>query len=158
KIAGTDQEKSVHVLVDGADKGTLPVELKDLSPGSHKVRFDGGDRYEKSEQTVDLAAGQTKDLGEIKLKVLKGQVTLDIATPGVAVTVVRGGEKKVEKKLPDSLLKSPPVKLDIDTSEKWRIVATKKGFDEYTQDLTFDDGQAEKTLKVELFEIGKAAP
>jgi serine/threonine-protein kinase len=158
KIAGTDAEKTVHVIVDGADKGTLPVDLKDLTPGSHKVRFDGGERYEKLEQTVDLAAGQTKDLGEIKLKVLKGQVTLDIATPGVAVTLVKRGDKKVEKKLTDAMLKNPPVKLDIDPSENWRLVATKKGFDEFTQDLTFEDGQAEKTIKVELVETGKAAP
>ncbi|MFT3772492.1 MAG: serine/threonine-protein kinase [Minicystis sp.] len=158
KIAGTDGEKSVHVIVDGSDKGTLPVDLKDLSPGSHKVRFDGGERYEKLEQTVDLAAGQTKDLGEIRLKVLKGQVTLDIGTPGVAVTLVKRGDKKVEKKITDQMLKNPPVKLDIDPTENWRLVATKKGFDEFTQDLTFEDGHAEKTIKVELVETGKPAP
>jgi serine/threonine-protein kinase len=156
KIAGTEAEKNVHVIVDGADKGTLPVDLKDLSPGSHKVRFDGGERYEKLEQTVEIAAGQSKDLGEIKLKVLKGQVTLDIATPGVAITLVKRGDKKVEKKLTDQMLKNPPVKLDIDPSENWRLVATKKGFDEFTQDLTFEDGQAEKTIKVALVEVGKA--
>ncbi|APR75493.1 Hypothetical protein A7982_00839 [Minicystis rosea] len=158
KVAGTDGEKSVHVLVDGSDKGTLPLDLKDISPGSHKVRFDGGERYEKLEQTVEIAAGQVKDLGEIKLKVLKGQVTLDVVTPGVAVTLVKRGDKKVEKKITDQMLKNPPVKLDIDPSENWRLVATKKGFDEFTQDLTFEDGQAEKTIKVELVEIGKAAP
>jgi serine/threonine-protein kinase len=158
KIGGTDQEKNVHVFVDNVDKGTLPIEIKDLAPGNHKVRFEGGERYAKSEQSVDLTAGQTKDLGDIKLKVVKGQVTLDIVTSGVSVTLVRRGDKKVEKKLPESLLKSPPVKLDIDTSENWRVVATKKGFDDFTQDLTFEDGQAEKTIKVELFEIGKPAP
>ncbi len=158
KISGTDAEKGVHVLVDGADKGTLPVEIKDLSAGSHKVRFEGGERYEKLEQTVDVVAGQTKDLGEIKLKVKKGQVTLDIVTTGVAITLVRRGDKKTEKKITDSMLKSPPVRLDIDTSESWRLVATRKGYEDFTQDLTFEDGQADKTVKIELFEIGKPPP
>src|SRR5262249_12801835 len=111
KIGGTDSEKSVHVLVDGTDKGTLPVELRDLTAGSHKVRFEG-DRYDKLEQSVDLVAGQVKDLGEIKLKVLKGQVTLDLVTSGVSVTLVRRGDKKAEKKVTDAMLKSPPVRLD----------------------------------------------
>jgi serine/threonine-protein kinase len=154
KIAGTEGEKTVRVIVDGSDKGTLPVDLKELPAGSHKIRFDGGERYERMEQTVDLAAGQTKDLGEIKLKVLKGQVTLDIATTGVTVTLVKRGDKKVEKKLTEQLQKNPLV---IDTSENWRLVATKKGFDDFAQDLTFDDGQAERTIKIELVPTGKTA-
>src|SRR6185312_17572662 len=72
--------------------------------------------------------------------------------------LVRRGDKKIEKKLTDSMLKNAPVRLDIDTSENWRLVATKKGFDDFTQDLTFEDGQAEKTVKIELFEIGKPPP
>jgi len=71
---------------------------------------------------------------------------------------VRRGDKKTEKKLTDAMLKSSPVQLDIDTSESWRLVATKKGFDDFTQDLTFEDGQADKTIKIELFETGKAPP
>ncbi len=158
KIGGTEAEKSVHVFVNGADKGALPVEIKDLPAGNYKVRFDGGDRYEKLEKSVDLVAGQVNDLGEMKLKVLKGQVTLDLVTPDVSVTLVRRGDKKTEKKVTDALLKHPPVLLDIDSSESWRLVATKKGFDDFTQDLTFEDGQATKTVKIELFEIGKPPP
>ena len=33
------------------------------------------------------------------------------------------------------MLKSSPVPIDIDTTENWRVVATKKGFDDFTQDL-----------------------
>ena len=159
KIGGTEAEKSVRVIVDGSDKGTLPIELKDVSPGTHKIRFDGGDRYEKLEQVVEVGAGQAKDLGEIKLKVLKGQIALDIVTPGVSVTLVKRGDKKVEKKVTEQMLKQS-VKLDINPSENWRLVATKKGFEEFAQDLTFEDGYAEKTIKIELVEAGKppAAP
>ncbi len=158
KIGGTDGEKSVRVFVDGIEKGTLPAEIKDVAPGKRTIRFDGGDRYEKVEKSVEVSATGTTDMGDVKLKVIKGQVTLDIVTTGASITLVRRGDKKTEKKLTDAMLKSPPVRLDIDTSESWRLVATKKGFDDFTQDLTFEDGQADKTVKIELFEIGKPPP
>jgi serine/threonine-protein kinase len=156
-LIATEGEHNVHVFLDGTDKGPIPADLRDVSPGSHKLKFDGGDRYEKAEQTVDVTAGQMKDV-DVKLKVLKGQVTLDVVTKDVSITLVRRGDKKTEKKITDTMLKTPPVRLDIDTSESWRLVATKKGFDDFTQDLTFEDGQAEKTVKIELFETGKGAP
>jgi serine/threonine-protein kinase len=157
KIGGA--QSGVKVFVDGVDKGTLPLELKDITPGTHKIRLEGGERYEKLEQSVDITQGQVKDLGELKLKVLKGQVTLDLVTTGANVALIKDDAgKKTEKKLPANLWKSPPVKLDIDAKEKWKLVATKKGFDEFSQDITFEDGQAEKTIKIELTETGKAPP
>ncbi|MCC6555202.1 MAG: PEGA domain-containing protein, partial [Polyangiaceae bacterium] len=148
-------QQGVKVFVDGAEKGTLPVELT-LAPGAHKVRFEGGERFEKLEQTVDVTQGQMKDLGNVALKVVKGQVTLELVTQGAAVTLVNS--KKAEKRLPDALWKTPPVKLDIDPTEGWKLVASKKGFDDFTEALTFDDGQAEKTIRIELAETGKAPP
>jgi serine/threonine-protein kinase len=157
KIGGSQQ--GVKVFVDGAEKGTLPLDLKDIAPGTHKIRLEGGDRYEKLEQSVDIVAGQVKDLGALKLKVLKGQVTLDLITQGANVSLIKeDGGKKTEKKLPAAVWKSPPVKIDIDASEKWKLVATKKGFDELTQEISFEDGQAEKTIRIELAEAGKAPP
>jgi hypothetical protein len=155
KIGGT--QPGIKVFVDGAEKGTLPLELKDITPGSHKVRLEGGERYEKLEQTVDIVQGQVKDLGALKLKVLKGQVTLELVTTGANVSLVKeDGGKKTEKKLPAAVWKTPPVKLDIDASEKWKLVATKRGFDDLKQDISFEDGMAEKTIKIELTEVGKA--
>lgn len=145
-------QSGVKVFVDGAEKGTLPLELP-LPPGSHKIRFEAGDRYEKREQTVEIAQGQLNDLGSVALKVVKGQVTLELATDGAAVTLVNA--KNSEKRLPDALWKTPPVKLDIDPSEGWKVVAKKKGLDDFTQALTFEDGQAEKTIRIQLNETGK---
>jgi len=157
KIASVEGQKGVKVSIDGTDKGTLPVELRDLSPGPHRLKFDGGDRYEKLEQSVDLGAGQAKELGPIKLKVLKGQVTLELATAGANVTLVRrdSQNKKIEKKLPD--LSKAPVSMEIEPSENWKLVASKKGYQDFTQDLSFEDGQADKKIKIELSEEGKAA-
>ena len=155
-IKATTTQVGIKVLVDGEPKGTLPIELK-LPAGPHKVRFEGGERYQTLDQSVDVAANEMKELGPIKLKVLKGQVTLDLVTSGAAVSLLSQGAKRVEKKLPEALWKTPPVKLDIDGAESWKLVATKKGFQEFSQELGFDDGQAEKTIRIELTEVGKRA-
>jgi serine/threonine-protein kinase len=149
-LAATPNAK---VFVDGADKGTLPAELKDIAPGSHKLRFEAGDRYEKLEQSVDVEAGKMKEIGPIKLKVLKGQVALELATEGATVKLV--DEKKTEKKVPESELKKGPVKIELDPTKSWKIVATKKGMDDFSQDVSFDDGVAEKTVRIDLSDAAK---
>jgi hypothetical protein len=148
---------NVKLYVDGEDKGTLPLELKNLPAGKHTLRFEAGPDYERLEQNIDLAQGETKDLGAVKLKVLKGHLTLELVTEGASVTLVsQQGDKKVKKEVPDTLWKSPPVKLDVpDPSEGWKLVATKKGYDDWSQDLSFNDGKAEKTIRIELSEQGK---
>ena len=151
-LAGTPNAK---VFVDGTEKGTLPVELKDLSPGSHKLRFEAGDRYDKLEQTVDVETGKLKDVGPIKLKVLKGQVALELATEGAQVKLV--DQKKVERKVPEKEWKNQPVKIELDPNGGWKIVATKKGFDDFSETVSFDDGVAEKTIRISLSETGKAS-
>ncbi|WP_437594555.1 PEGA domain-containing protein [Sorangium sp. So ce1000] len=145
----------VKVFIDGVEKGALPVEVS-VPPGEHKLRFDGGERYEPLEQTVDVGQGQMKDLGTVALKVLKGQVTLELATPGASVKLVSA--KGTEKKLPDSAWKKPPVKVDVAASERWKIVATKKGHDDFSQAISFEDGQAEKTIRISLEEARKPEP
>lgn len=156
KIASSGQD-NLKVYLDGAEKGSLPLDLTDLAPGKHTVKLEGGKYYDKLEQTVDLVAGETKDLGSLKAKVLVGNLTLEVVTQGAEVTLVSTGPKKVEKRIPDAALKSSPVKIDIDKPEDgWKVVATKKGFEELSQELRFEDGNAFKTVKIELVEKGKA--
>ncbi|MFO0590747.1 MAG: PEGA domain-containing protein [Polyangiaceae bacterium] len=154
KIGGS--QDGVKVYVDNAEKGTLPIDLKDLTPGTHKIRVEGGDRYEKVERSVEIAAGETKDLGAIKLKVVKGQVSLELATTGAAVSIVGQKSKKID--ITDKQWKTPPVNIDLDPGDTYQIVATKKGFNDLKQDLSFDDGVAVKKIRVELYEAGKEPP
>ncbi|WP_441286059.1 PEGA domain-containing protein [Sorangium sp. KYC3313] len=145
----------VKVFIDGEEKGALPVEIS-VPPGEHKIRFDGGERFEPLEQTVEVGQGQMKDLGAVALKVLKGQVTLELATSGASVKLVSA--KGTEKKLPDSAWKKPPVKVDVTASERWKIVATKRGYQDFSQAISFEDGQAERTIRIALDEARKSEP
>jgi PEGA domain len=138
----------VKLVVDGKDIGPLPQELRDLEPGEHKLRF-AGDRYAALEKTVSVAKDEIVDLGTVALKVVKGKATIQLSTPGAKVYLVNGTNRKEVPQF--------PMAIEFDPNEKWELQATKDGFDEYREHISFDDGQAEKTFTVSLSPKGTAA-
>ncbi len=140
KVGGT--QTAAHVSVDERDIGPLPAEVHDLTPGSHKIRISGGDRYETVDKNVTVAKDEFLDLGAVTLKVIKGKATITLGTPGAKVYLVSGTDRRE--------LPAMPISVDIDTSKQWSLVASKFGFSDYNQPISFDDGQAEKTFNVSL--------
>jgi serine/threonine-protein kinase len=135
------QTSGVKLQVDGKDVGALPQDVRDLEPGDHKLRFTG-DRYQPLEKTISIAKDEVIDLGNMNLKVLKGKATLQLATPGAKVVLVNGATRKEVPQF--------PMAIEFDPNEKWELVATKDGFDEYKERIAFEDGQAEKTFNITL--------
>jgi serine/threonine-protein kinase len=133
----------LKLSVDGKDYGPLPQEIKDLSPGTHTVKIDGGERYESMEKTITVEADKLTTL-EPKLKVKKGLATIKAGSnaDGAKVLLVSGNERRPVPQL--------PLRVDITSDKPYSIVATKKGFSDYKQDIVFEDGQAERTFVVEL--------
>jgi len=133
----------LKLSVDGKDYGPLPQELKDLSPGDHLVKIDGGDRYESMEKHVTVDADKVTLL-EPKLKVKKGLATIKAGSnaDGAKVLLVSGSERRPVPSL--------PLRVDITSDKPYSIVATKKGFGDFKQNIEFEDGQAERTFVVEL--------
>ncbi|MFO0556283.1 MAG: PEGA domain-containing protein [Polyangiaceae bacterium] len=161
KLSGTE---GVKVLVDGKERATLSgnpavATFTDLTPGAHKLKLDGGDRYEALERDVTVTKNKVDDLGELKLKVLKGRLILELKTSGADVILsgMKDG-KKVEKRLDADMWKNPPIKLDLDPKGEWKLAAKKKGFQDYALDVVFEDGAAEKNVAIELLEEGKTPP
>ena len=151
KVAGAQQ--GVKLFVDGAEIGPLPQSLKNLSPGEHKLRFVGSDRYKPLEKTVTVVPDRIEDLGEIKLEVVKGKATLQLVTKGARILLVPSkGEKR---QIDERMFKNDQLSIDIDTSKEWRIEATKTGYEDLDLPISFADGKAEKTFRIELDEKGK---
>jgi len=140
----------LKLSVDGKDYGPLPQEIKDLSPGEHTVKIDGGERYESLEKKVNVGADKLTTL-EPKLKVKKGLATIKAGSnaDGAKVLLVSGSERRPVPSL--------PLRVDITSDKPYSIVATKKGFGEFRQDIEFEDGQAERTFVVELGGSSSAA-
>ncbi len=146
KVSGN--QPGVKLYVDDKEIGSLPQEVKDLSPGSHKIKISGGERYTSIEKTVNVTKDEMQDLGAQTLKVTKGKATVTLATPGAKVFIISGSDRRE--------LPTLPISVDIDTTKQWSLLATKAGMSDYNMPISFDDGQAEKAYNVELEPISAA--
>jgi hypothetical protein len=137
----------VKLSIDGKDVGELPKEFRDLEPGSHALRFTA-DGFVALEKTITVTKENVLDLGTLSLKVARGKATISSDTPGAKVVLVNGSTRKAVPQL--------PITVEFDAAESWQIQATKDGYEEFRQPITFEDGQAVKTFTVTLTEKGKA--
>lgn len=136
----------LKLWVDGKEIGPLPQELKEMSPGSHQLRIGGSDRYEEHKETVNVEVDKIITV-EPKLKVIKGEATLEPGenAEGAKILLVSGKERR-------PLNKELPVRLEVGTDKRYKIVATKEGYETYENFIEFDDGKAEKTFIISLKE------
>jgi serine/threonine-protein kinase len=140
RVTGT--QPGTKLFVDDKEIGPLPQDLRDMTPGSHLVKIAGGERYAPAEKTVTISKDELQDLGTQTLKVVKGKATISLGTPGARVFIVSGSDRRE--------LPALPISVDIDTSKQWSLVASKPGYNDYNQPISFDDGQAEKAFTVAL--------
>jgi hypothetical protein len=90
---------------------------------------------------VVLDAKESKELAPISLRVLRGMATFDVRTPGAQVALVSPRERRELK-----VFSSP---IEVDTTRRWTLEATKPGFEDYRVPLVFD-GDAQKTFVIDL--------
>ena len=145
-----DTVGSVKLYVDGKEIGPLPHELKDMTAGEHVIKI-AGDRYEAWEKRINVEADQVQTI-EPRLKVTKGLATIKGGTgaDGAKVLLVSGSERRPIPKL--------PIKIDITTDKPWSIVASRTGYEEFKKDIVFQDGKAEETFVIDMWEKGKKPP
>lgn len=147
-------QQGIRLFVDGAEIGPLPQTITTLAVGQHTVRFVGSERFEPMEKTITVVPGKIEDLGNIKLKVLKGKANFELVTKGARVLLVpsNGDKRQIGERMFEE---KNPLPIDIDTSKQWTIEATKTGYEDYRQVISFEDGVVEKTYRIELVEKGK---
>ena len=145
KVAG---QPGIKLSIDGKEIGSLPQEVKDLTPGDHKIKL-SGDRYETLEKNVTIAKDEMQDLGTMTLKVTKGKATISLGTPGARVFIVSGSDRR---ELPAQF----PIGVELDPTKAWNINAQKAGYQDYNQPISFADGVAEKSFDVVLTPKGSA--
>ena len=149
-IRVSGKQVGVKLFVDGDEKGPLPQEISDLSPGNHVIKIAGSDRYAAMEKKIIVAKDEMQDLGDVTLKVVKGKATISLLTAGARVFLVTGADRRE--------LLTLPIAVDIDTSKSWSLEASKTLYDDYKKDINFDDGQAEKTFDILLGLHGAPPP
>ena len=140
------------LLVDGKEFGPLPQELREMEPGEHVIQVSGGPRYEVFQQRIVIDPDRMTPIGPIKLKVTKGLATIRAGNgaDGAEVTLKVGDSRRV--------LPALPVRLEVETERSHVLIARKKGFASFEEAITFEDGQAEKTIEITLTERSTDMP
>lgn len=134
----------LRLAVDGEDKGPLPLTLGDLAPGKHSLRIaDEKGRYQSWEGTVEVEQGKMVTL-DPPLRVIKGlaKIRAGANAEGARILLVSGNERRPLPRL--------PIAIEITPDKKYRLVASKTGYQRFEQEISFDDGVAEKTFEVSL--------
>lgn len=145
----TGSQPGVRLVIDDREIGPLPQTVRDLKAGEHKVRLTGGERYQPLDRTINISKDEVVDLGDQKLKVAKGKVTITLNTAGAKVYLVSDKTRLEPPTLPASID-------DLDPAKSWSLEATKTGFIDYKQPIAFDDGVAEKTFVITMDPKGGA--
>lgn len=135
-------QAGVKLYLDDREIGPLPQDIHDIAPGDHVIKIAGSERYQPLERHIAIDKDKVEDLGTIALRVLKGKVTISLGTQGARVFLASGTDRRELPML--------PISVDIDTTKAWSLQASKAGYGDYSQPISFDDGQAEKSYTVNL--------
>jgi serine/threonine-protein kinase len=146
----TAEGRGLKLFIDDKEVGPLPQEIRDMTPGDHKVKIDGGERYEPFEKTVTVEADRITDVAP-KLVVKKGLATIKLGenAEGAKVMLVNGDERRPIPRF--------PLAVDLEANKTYSIVAEKRGFSRYEKRIDFDDGQAEKTFVIDMMPASTSA-
>lgn len=152
RVFGDAEQTGMLLRVDGKEFGPLPQELRELDAGEHviEVSISGPKkRYATFQQRVVVEPSLMTAIGPIRLKVLKGLATIRAGegAEGAEVTLKVGKSRRA--------LPALPLRLDIETKERHILIARRKGFTTYEEEIVFEDGKAEKTFEITL--IGRSA-
>jgi hypothetical protein len=145
-------EPGLVLLVDGKELGPLPQDVREMEPGEHLVQVKAGPRYEVFSQPMTVEPDRMTLIGPISLKVVKGLATIR------AGAGAEGAE--VRLKVGDSMRVLPalPVRLEVETDRVHTLLARRKGYVPFEEQIIFPNGQAEQTIEVTLTErVGAAA-
>ncbi len=82
-------------------------------------------------------------------ELVKRWVTLDFPTLGAQVALAKSDPVGVETRISVANSSNEPVRLEV-PDQGWRVVATKPGFNDFDEPITFDEGNNEAAMHVKL--------
>ena len=148
KVAGT--QPGVKLYVDDKEIGPLPQEVRDLRRATTSSRSPGSERYQPLEKHVTVEKDAVQDLGHHHAQGPQGQGHHQARHAGRARLP---GQRRRPARAADAA--------DLGRHRHGQDLgaqASKPGFSDYSQPITFDDGQAEKTYTVTLDLKGARRP
>ncbi|MGC4091710.1 MAG: PEGA domain-containing protein [Polyangiaceae bacterium] len=132
----------LSVRLDGEERGAAPTTIHQLSPTEHTLRIAGNPAYAPFEQRITLEADRVTTIAP-QLLALRGTLRLSrgSGSEGARVSITRGSEER-EVKLPTDIELTPGPSL--------HVRATRKSFDDFNADVTFNEKEPNQALVVTL--------
>jgi hypothetical protein len=129
--------------VDDKVVGLLPMKVTGLSVGQHVFRIAATERNAMWERRLTVKPDEQQSL-DATPKILKGVARIESGrnADGAKVVLVQGDERRP--------IPTMPVLIDIPTDQKYQLVATKQGHEDFAVDLDFPDGSPERTFWIDL--------
>ncbi len=142
----------LSLIVDGKKIGALPQEVTELEPGEHKIEVSGSEFFEEYKKTITVKPGEMAAV-EPELKLKKGQVTvkLDNSAEDSKVYLLVDGKRRPLNRIVE---KGSPLILPVD-GKSYQIIATKKGYKDFEENLSFSNSEPVKTVTVSMEEEGE---
>jgi serine/threonine-protein kinase len=140
-LIASSRQPGVKVKIDGDDKGSLPVQVKDLAPGEHVLEFSRDEHYATETQKIVIGPNETRELSPVALKVVHATATFDLRTPGATLTLVQGDER--------TPIASPGEPTAVDPARSPFVEAAKTGLATLRVPLTFEE-DATKSFVIDL--------
>jgi hypothetical protein len=136
--------RGATVLVDGEElRDETPVEVTDLSPGTHTLRVTHGSRYDTWQTEIEVAEGEVIKLPRAVLRLRKVAVAFDSKPSGAEVVLRRGRERRN--------LGETPTHAEIDvTGDAWSVKMSKDGFESWSRELKVPSGREELQIEADL--------
>jgi hypothetical protein len=141
QLTVTTTGSGLRVLIDGKDRGTAPLELSGLSPGTHTVRVEGPG-FEAIEQTVTITEGASVSVGPLSPKLLKGSLRIELGQNAQGAQVLVNGKG----------VRSLPATVELDAATSHELLVRKIGFADYLRTISFTPAEPKVDLIVELEE------
>lgn len=136
------EQQAVVVEIDGVVRGTAPLEILDLSPGKHVIRFSGPGAA-TVDKTIELTRGQVVDLGNVVLPRAAARLVLELEPADAFAWIKKkGARRRVRYGGPW------PRTIELDKGT-YEIAAALKGHVAARDFVTFDD-LVTKTLRIQL--------
>lgn len=137
----TTVSPGLRVLIDGKDRGTAPLELSDITPGSHTVRVEGPG-FEPIEQSINIVADSPQTIGPLNPRLLKGSLRLELGTNAEGAQVLVNGKG----------IRSLPATLELDATQSHEVLVRKLGFEDFQRKVSFSATEPKHDLTINLVE------
>lgn len=151
----SSKASGLTLSVDGKKIGALPQEVTDIEPGEHVIELSGSPFIKEFKETVTVKDGEMLEV-EPDLELVKGQVNikLDSSADGAKVVLIDNGKRR---SLASTIkkAKSDTVKIDLPVKGKtYSITATRKGYEDFEEQLEFSVEEPIYTVDLTLSEEG----